>query len=97
MSKADVTQLNAQLIVSGVLDFETVPVLSRQSAKLFKDKNSIIVNLEKVNNANSAGLALLVSWARLAKEQKIKISFINIPSQLRALIKVCRLESVLNI
>lgn len=78
---------NGCLMVSGNLNFLTVPEVWQLSLPLLRDLKELRFDLEKVNSSDSAGLALLVEWMKYAKENQKKISFYHIPSQLDAIIK----------
>ncbi len=68
--------------VSGLLNFETVPVLMKQAEQLLKGQADISVNLAEVTDSNSAGLALLLEMIRLTKLQNKTINFKNLPEQI---------------
>jgi len=52
------------------------------------------MDLTAVDRVDSAGLALLVAWVRLAKKRQISIRFHNAPRQLLALASANRLEQL---
>jgi phospholipid transport system transporter-binding protein len=82
--------------VDGVLDFETVPEIFRQSLACFVAHGDIVVDLSGVTRTNSAGLALLLEWRRYAHESARTISFRNAPAALRNLARVSELEMLLS-
>lgn len=73
---------------SGPLVFDTVASLYERFATELRRAGDVTLNLEQVTRVDSAGLALLVEGLRLARSQKGRIRFVNIPSQLQALIRV---------
>ena|SRR5512142_105527 len=81
--------------VAGNLIFDTVRDVLKQSAQAFVSQGPLSIDLSRVSNADSAGLALLVEWYRLAERNKRKLQFIGAPQQLRALAKISDLETVL--
>src|SRR5689334_1019978 len=81
--------------VAGNLVFDTVRDALKQSAQAFGSDGPLSIDLSKVTNADSAGLALLIEWYRLAERDKRKLEFIGAPKQLRALAKISDLETVL--
>ena len=75
--------VNGGINVSGVLDFETVPVLMRQVEPLFNQLDKVSVNLAEVTDSNSAGLGFLLEIARAMKLKNKPINFENLPEQIR--------------
>ena len=80
--------------LTGELTFGTVPDLYQASLKWFADP-SLAVDFAQVSKADSAGLALMTEWRRLAHEKNCKVEFLNIPEQVQELIKVSDLQDVL--
>lgn len=86
------------LTLSRELTFSTVAELERQYAPLFNGKaapQKIVVDLSKVLRSDSAGLALLIEWTRKTKRNHRELSFIHPPPQLRAMVELCGLNTVL--
>lgn len=81
--------------LSGYLDFDTVPGLSRKLKALFHHAGTMEVDLAGVEHANSAGVALLVEWIVMARQANNEIRFLNMPEQMRAIARVSGLENVL--
>ncbi len=84
--------------VVGKMNFATVPCLLSQSSEKFRAVDvEINFDLAGVAHADSAGLALLLEWCRLAKVAKKKINFVNVPGQLLNLTKVSGLSHILEL
>jgi phospholipid transport system transporter-binding protein len=81
--------------IVGRLSFETVPDLQRRSSVLFADATDIDVDLERVERADSAGLALIIGWLREARWRGASLTLHNIPEQMRALARLSGLEDLL--
>jgi phospholipid transport system transporter-binding protein len=81
--------------VSGVLDAGTVGELLKQSVGLFAGGSPLEVDLAGVTEADSAGLALLIEWTRMAKEAGQPIRFDNVPGQISALARISEVEDLL--
>lgn len=95
---AAVTQNDDALSASGELTFETVPRLLDQSrAWLQSSGGAITVDLKAVTRADSAGLALLVEWLRLARLKARPLAFTNMPEQVRSLVRVNGLGHALGV
>lgn len=83
-------------VVEGSLDFASVPALvARVSEFLGNGATTIVIDLKGVTRADSAGLALLVEWMRVAHQRHRNIAFRNIPAQMLAIAKVSGLERIL--
>jgi phospholipid transport system transporter-binding protein len=90
------TRQDGRLAVDGVLSFDTVPALLRQSRESFAAAaNTIEIDLTAVGRADSAGLALLLAWTRRARAQGKSIRFTNAPPQILRLVEVNKLTSLL--
>ncbi len=95
MSDADIRLHDANHAeVSGELTFSTAPALLERSASLTSASGTLIVDLQGVTRADSAGLALLVEWLRLARAAGHEIQYVELPEQLSRLIRVSGLEKV---
>lgn len=79
----------------GELSFKTVPTLGDQEGVLFNGGDTVICDLSGIERSDSAGLALLVSWARAARSRGKSLRLRAIPAQLLSLVRVSGLEAVL--
>jgi phospholipid transport system transporter-binding protein len=78
--------------VEGDLTFFSINKETISSFKPLNSAKKIIIDLSKVNNVDSAGLALLIEWIKHSKINRINLSFINIPEQLVTLAKLSGFE-----
>jgi phospholipid transport system transporter-binding protein len=86
------------LAVRGALTFATVSDLYPQSEGWIRDSaGPVTVDLKDVRRADSAGLALLVEWLRLARAGGRELRFINVSEQVRSLARVNGLGRALQI
>lgn len=86
------------LALSGALTFDTVPELYEHSAEWLQPSGgAVTVDLEEVRRVDSAGLALLVEWVRLAQTRGSSLKLMNVPEQLRSLIRVHGLSDALGV
>jgi ABC-type transporter Mla MlaB component len=88
-----------ELVVTGALNFVNIPKLEEIGRNLLIAHKNPIFDLKKVdaNISDNSALALLLSWARCAKENNKEIVFKNLPAKLLSLIKLGGLENVLPI
>ncbi len=83
--------------VSGELVFDTVPELLEQGRVLFDSGVGAGIELDfnRVTRADSAGLALLIGWMRIAHRRHRNIVFRNVPEQMLAIARVCGVDAIL--
>jgi phospholipid transport system transporter-binding protein len=83
--------------VSGSLAFETARQLLGASEPLFAADPPHEIDLANVTTSDSAGLALLIEWARATGTKGQELRFINTPAQMLALAKMSDLDKVLSL
>jgi phospholipid transport system transporter-binding protein len=81
--------------VSGVLDAGTVTSLLHQSAAAFGDSTAVAVDFSGVTEGDSAGLALLLEWLRLARKAGRRLQYEEVPEQIVALARISEVEDLL--
>lgn len=87
-----------QFAVSGELNMQTVPAIAKTaSAFLNGSSGTVTIDMSAVTRADSAGLALLVDWLRIAHRRQYELLFINLPEQLLRIAKVSELHEILPI
>jgi len=82
-------------VLNGALTFKTVPVIWRQGLDLFSEAPSLLLDLSGVIRSDSAGVALLIEWMRFARSKNKPISYINMPSQMLAIVRASSLDTIL--
>lgn len=88
---------HGRILISGPLTFATVTDLWTASENLFPREAEWNCDLAAVSACDSAGLALLLEWLRLARQQKKKIHFLNLPQQLEAIAGAAGLKGLLGV
>lgn len=81
--------------VSGVLDASTAREVLEQSESRFAQSKEIDVDLGGVGESDSAGLALLIEWLRIARQGGQAIRFANVPAQIEALARISEVEDLI--
>lgn len=93
--RADPNRPGAYLI-AGELGFATVPGLLEQTRTLFAAGAAPLeLDLGGVTRVDSAGLALLIEWLKVARRTRRPIVFRNVPEQMIAMARVNGLENLL--
>jgi phospholipid transport system transporter-binding protein len=87
---------NGRFKVYGALNAETVTELLEESEQAFRGAGSLEIDLANVPEGDSAGLALLIEWLRLAKQHQQTIQFQNVPREIAALARISEVENLLN-
>ncbi len=83
------------LHIRGQLDFDSVAELWDATESLFTASPPSRIDLSAVTHANSAGVALLVGWLGWAQRGQQELVFVNVPAQMRAIIKIADLDMIL--
>lgn len=83
--------------ISGELSFTTVnAVLTQSRTTIFLAPASRLdLDLGGVTRADSAGLALLIEWMRMARAARCEIRFHRLPQQLLAIARAGELDELL--
>lgn len=95
MATATIEHDGTTLRVVGELDFDSVADLWEKANALFAAESITRIDLSGVQHSNSAGVALLVEWLRQAQSRQSELVFSNMPAQMRAIVRVVDLETVL--
>jgi phospholipid transport system transporter-binding protein len=81
--------------VSGVLDASTAREVLEESEARFEQFAGLDIDLGGVGESDSAGLALLIEWLRLARQWQKEIHFANVPAQIEALARISEVEDLI--
>lgn len=87
--------VDGRLTLSGELDFASVTRLNGEALKLLGSAQAVRIDLQGIVRSDSAGLALLIEWMRVARRLGKPIQFLNIPAQMLAIARVSGLDEVL--
>jgi phospholipid transport system transporter-binding protein len=96
MASASLSEGSAgHFTLSGELSFATVVELLSQGRAAFTGRPEVDVELSGVTHADSAGLALLLEWLRLARLQGQKLTYRSVPKQLHTLASISEVAELL--
>ena len=98
---ADITQQNQQkYLISGIVDFSTVPDLVKQSSVFFAaidgrspNSSQVTIDLSQVEECNSAALALMLEIVKNAQQKKLEVHFENLPTTVLTIAKAYGVEN----
>ena len=97
--KVQVDASNSKIVnihINGDLSFATVPLAYEQTKSYFDERKSIQVDLNNVYKADSAAMALVLEWHRLAKKNDAEIILLNVPLILKNIASVTDLNILLS-
>lgn len=93
---ADITLNNQTLYLSGELDFYNVMSVYQKSLNLFNNLSAYQVDFSKLTSSDSAGIALIVEWLKLAKQHNKSIQLTNLSANLQSIVSVAGLGELIN-
>ena len=97
MQKIEVRSLGeGRFELHGPLTFATATSALDQSRESFAAYDRLHVDLAGVEQADSAGLALLLEWVNWARHYVREIHYENIPAQIRAIAEISEVETMLH-
>jgi len=80
----------------GELSFVSVQEAMKKAAEFFDFPNhKMVFDLAGITKADSAGLALLLEWLRLASLSGVDLHYVNLPRQLQAMAHVAGVDEIL--
>lgn len=86
-----------EIRIGGALTFSSTPGLFGELQDAFAESNSVSrVDLQAVERADSAGLALLLEWQAVVGRRGGKVEFENAPDMLISLARLCEADDVLD-
>lgn len=77
------------------MSFDTADRILESSRNLFGDYAGLEVDLSQVNDADSAGLALLIEWKSQANQRGGSIDFVGIPKSLLAIAQTTEVSDLI--
>ncbi len=83
-----IDQGSGQLLVDSDLTFRSIDGRSVESFAFLKAGKDITMDLSRVANADSAGLALMIEWIKYTRNRRTSLHFKNVPEQLITLAKL---------
>src|SRR5271169_3376148 len=81
--------------LGGVLSFDTARAALDKGTAAFGDEQRVSVDLSGITHADSAGLAVLLTWVGRARRAGRTISYTALPVQLSRIARVCGVEGLL--
>jgi len=96
MQKCEIkSSANDVIFINGAVTFANVVQLWHESSALVAVAEVVKIDLGKVSYSDSSILALISSWMRLTRQQNKQIFLYNVSSQLKDIIRVSGLDTIL--
>ena len=86
---------NGRVEIAGDLTFDTVGDLRERGAEVLGGDGAVTLDLNAVTRADSAGLALMVEWVKLAKRKDASVRVVNMPEQMLAIARMSKVDRLL--
>ncbi|MGZ8173070.1 MULTISPECIES: STAS domain-containing protein [Methylobacter] len=83
-----IKESTGHFVIDGDLTFATIDKQTLKSFSFLKAAKEITIDLSRVSNTDSAGLALMIEWIKYSRQNRTQLSFKNIPEQLLNLAKL---------
>lgn len=91
MKQADITLENNTLQVSGELDYFNVMSVYNKGLSLLPNDQQAVVDFSRLQDANSAGVALMIAW----KKRWQNVEFRHVSPELKSIATVSGLVELL--
>jgi phospholipid transport system transporter-binding protein len=79
----------------GELSFASALSALSKTTRMFSSSTDVIFDLQEVQRVDSAGVALLLEWQLRAQAVGMRLRYINLPNQLRAIARVTGVDGIL--
>lgn len=93
--EADIAFSNNTFHLSGALDFSNVMSLYAKSLPQLITSPELHFDFANVTSSDSSGLALMIEWAKYAKEKVKPIRFSHLSEDLLAIAKAANLDHLI--
>lgn len=92
----NVQRNHGNIELEGVLDHVSVASVLAQSADWFTG-DAVNIGLQGISHSNSAGLAMLLEWQKIARQKQVSIQYHNVPEQLLIIARAYGVDQLLSI
>lgn len=82
----------ATFALLGDLNFQSVTTIGQEVQQQFAPFPVIIIDMSQVQQANSAGLALMIAWMQEAKRRNKTMQYIGVPCSLAGIARACYVD-----
>lgn len=93
---ANISMEGRQFFVAGDLHFSNVMPLYEKSLQSILACPELVFDFSQLKSSDSSGLALIVEWIKLAKQQNKPIQFLHLSQDIMSIAKAAGLDSMFN-
>ena len=94
--KVQITQQQGRLVLSGKLDYQTIPAIYQASLPLLATCSRCCFDFSAVEpSTNSAALALMLEWVKYAKKLGKPVEFQQVSKELLTVASIAGIEGIL--
>jgi phospholipid transport system transporter-binding protein len=83
--------------LGGALSFDTARAVLEKGTAAFAGQQRVSLDLSGITHADSAGLAVLLTWVGRARRDGRAISYTGLPPQLARIARVCGVDGLLGV
>ncbi|VVC76115.1 hypothetical protein AQUSIP_14200 [Aquicella siphonis] len=94
--QADIMIENHHLVVTGDLQFANVMLVYQKSLQQISSCHELVFDFSRLQSSDSSGLALMVEWIRLARQQNKKIRFEHLSEDILSIAKAAGIDGMFN-
>ena len=84
-----------RLVASGAMNYDSAAEALRAGLALIPRGQACTIDLARVREADSAGLAVLVEWLATARRRETTIRYEGVPAQILAVARLSDLDDLL--
>ena len=92
---ADITYQDKTILLAGELDFFNVAALYAKSMPFIIQNDKTFVDFSRLSGSNSAGIALMVEWLKLARRLNKTVEFKSVPAALGLIASAAGLDGLI--
>lgn len=81
--------------LAGAMSFETADRILRASERLFRSHRNLSIDFGGVDDADSAGLAILLEWKSKARRNGTDIQYTRLPDSILAIARTAEVQHLL--
>jgi phospholipid transport system transporter-binding protein len=91
---ADITIQDNQFLISGDLNFTNVMSVYKKSLQQSQQCPELTFNFSQLKSSDSAGLALIIEWIKLAKQLNKPVRFTHLSADIMSLAKAAGIDGM---
>jgi phospholipid transport system transporter-binding protein len=95
--KIEIKIAEDKLFLIGDLCFTNVMSAYEKSVAYFHTASTWRVDFSKISSSDSAGLALMIEWCKLAKQAKRSLRFLHLSPNLLSIAKAANMQSLFSL